>query len=971
MDIPAQYQPKEIEARVYAAWEASGSFTADPEAPGAPFCIVIPPPNVTGALHLGHAINNTLQDILIRYHRMCGDATLWLPGVDHAGIATQAIVEKTLFEQEGVTRHDIGREALVQRIWQWKEKYGNRIIEQLKLMGCSCDWTRTRFTLDQQCARAVRHTFFRMFCDGLIYRGMRLVNWDTHLQTAVSDDEIYHETVRGHLWYYWYPVKGSSTRLLIATTRPETMLGDTAVAVHPDDPRYQHLIGKTVILPLVGREIPIIADGELVDMTFGTGCVKVTPAHDPNDYACALRHGLPMINILNPDGTINANGGRFAGMERYAARKAVVAALEAEGLLEKVEPYETQIGHSDRSKTPIEPFLSEQWFIKMAGLAEAAMEAVTSGRVTFHPPRYAKMYLDWLAEKRDWPISRQLWWGHRIPIWYAPGCDEAVLQEAFGNRKDIAWQWDEAGERWLICALEDDLAGDAVPGVTLSQDPDVLDTWFSSALWPHATLGWPERTADFVRWYPTSVLVTSRDIITLWVARMVMTGLYNTGTVPFPDVTVHVKILDGQGQTMSKSKGNGVDPVDIIEQYGADALRYCMAHMATETQDVRMPVQYKCPHCGALTPQTPKNMTVKTLVCPHCSKTMATRWADDATQAVYGLALLTSDKFEIGRNFANKLWNASRLALLNLAPGIPLLTPKELLADRSLVAAITNTEAWILERLADTTISVTNALHDYHFHEVAVTLYSFIWSEFCDWYLEAIKPVLYGDDAAARRHAQVVLACVLNTTLRLAHPVLPFITEEIWTLLHEVTQTPCHTMLIKAAWPEAQRGFCDAERVRRVLDMFETIRLGRHLRSEYNIAPGVRVRFALKPHDEPMAAMLRAEEPLLRKFLGASEVCIDPAFVPPRPLPSHAGAGASIYLYLDGALDVRAERARIAKQLAELDKYLAGVRAKLNNEKFVRHAAPEVVEQERAKCAEAEAKRVRLAHMQALLQAAE
>jgi len=967
MDIPAQYTPKEIEPRVYAAWEAAGCFTADPHAPGAPYCIVIPPPNVTGALHLGHAINNTLQDILIRHHRMCGDATLWLPGVDHAGIATQAVVEKNLLEQEGKTRHDIGREALVQRIWDWKEKFGNRIIEQLKLMGCSCDWSRTRFTLDTQCARAVRHTFFKMFRDGLIYRGTRLVNWDTLLQTAVSDDEIYHETVRGHLWYYWYPVKDSDARLLVATTRPETMLGDTAVAVHPDDPRYQHLIGKTVVLPLTGREIPIIADAELVDMTFGTGCVKVTPAHDPNDYACAQRHGLAMINILNPDGTINANGGAFAGMERYAARKAVVAALEAQGLLEKIEPYETQIGHSDRSKTPIEPFLSDQWFVKMADLAEAAMDAVTSGRVTFHPPRYAKMYLDWLSEKRDWPISRQLWWGHRIPIWYAQGCEEAALRAAFAGRDDVAWQWDDAGQRWLICAQEADLPADAVPGCTLVQDPDVLDTWFSSALWPHSTLGWPERTPDFQRWYPTSVLMTSRDIITLWVARMVMTGLYNTGTVPFPDVSVHVKILDGQGQTMSKSKGNGVDPVDIIEQYGADALRFCMAHMATETQDVRMPVQYKCPHCSGLTPQTAKNMTVKTLVCPHCKQTMATRWADEATQAQHGLALLTSDKFELGRNFCNKLWNASRLALMNLEPGVPLLTPAQLAADASFSATITNPEAWILECLADATVAVTNAINEYRFHDAASALYNFIWNEFCDWYLEAIKPVLYGSDAAARRHAQTVLACVLNTALRLAHPVMPFITEEIWTLLHRVTDTPCALPLIKAAWPHSQRGFCDPPRLQRVLGTYELIRLGRNLRSEFNIAPAARARFALKPVDHVMSEFLCAERATLQKFLGAAEVEIDAAFTPPHPLPCHAGSCASIYLFLDGALDARAEQARIAKQLAELDKYLAGLRAKLANEKFIQHAAPEVIEQERAKCAEAEAKRARLEHMQSFL----
>jgi valyl-tRNA synthetase len=968
MDIVKQYTPKEIEPRIAAAWAAQAAFTPAPDAPGTPYCIVIPPPNVTGALHLGHAINNTLQDIVVRYRRMSGDNTLWLPGVDHAGIATQAVVEKNLFEDAGQTRHDIGRDALVQRIWDWKEKFGGRIIEQLKALGCSCDWSRTRFTLDVICARAVRATFFKMFCDGLIYRGKRLVNWDTVLQTAVSDDEVYHETVKGHLWHIWYPVSGTNERVLVATTRPETMLGDTAVAVHPDDPRYQHLIGKQVLLPLMQRLIPIIADRELVDPAFGTGCVKVTPAHDPNDYACAQRNTLPMINILNPDGTLNANAGRFAGMGLQAARRAVIDALSVENLLEKTEDYETQVGHSDRSKTPIEPYMSDQWFVHMADLAEAAMQAVTEGQITFHPPRYAKMYLDWLGEKRDWPISRQLWWGHRLPIWYARGCDERALQQAFNNRDDVRWRWDRESEQWLICARDADLPADAVPGVTLEQDPDVLDTWYSSALWPHSTLGWPAQTRDLATWYPTATLITSRDIVTLWVARMVMTGLYNTEQVPFRDVVIHVKILDGQGQTMSKSKGNGVDPMDIIEQYGADALRFVMAYMATETQDVRMPVLYKCPHCGELTPQTPKNMLLKTLPCSRCKKTMASRWADAAVQQREGLALLTSERFEIGRNFCNKIWNASRFALQNLEAGIPLLPPGDLpahLARNDM--QLSHDDAWILERLAGAVAAATNAIESYRYHDYAAGVYEFVWSEFCDWYLEAVKPQLYGADAAARRRAQTVLACVLNVAVRLLHPMMPFISEEIWRLLHDAVAAPLPGLLAQAAWPQAVHGICPPERLRLVNGKYELIRLGRSLRGELGIAPSAKIRVAIRPYTESAAQFLRDELETLQRFLGAADIAIDPGFSPPNPMPSQVAADATIYLYLEGVLDLAAERARITRQHDEAIAYCAAIRRKLDNTKFVANAAPEVVEKEREKLREAEARLQKLEQMRSFL----
>jgi len=959
MEIAKQYNPKDIEKRIYSDWETAESFRALPDNK-TPYCIMIPLPNVTGALHLGHAINETLQDTMTRYHRMLGDNALWQPGTDHAGIATQAVVEKRLFEEEGKTRHDLGREGLVERIWDWKETYGNRIIEQLKSMGCSCDWERTRFTLDEVCTRAVRHTFFKMFKDGLIYRGKRMVNWDAMLQTSVSDDEVIHETVQGNLWYYWYPVKDSDEKVLIATTRPETMLGDTAVAVHPEDERYKHLIGKTAILPLTNREIPIIGDSELVDREFGTGCVKVTPAHDPNDYECGIRNNLEMLNILNPDGTINENGGQFNGMDRYEARKAVVKALEEQGLMEKIEPHENQVGHSDRSKTPIEPYLSDQWFVKMADLAQQAMDVVTNGKIKFHPERYAKMYIDWLSEKRDWPISRQLWWGHRIPIWYAKGCSEEDLKKSFDGREDVAWRWDDEYSQWLICAETEELSKDAVPGFTIEQDPDVLDTWFSSALWPYSTLGWPDETPDLKFWYPTSVLITNRDIVTLWVARMVMTGLYNIGDIPFHDVCVHVTICDGQGKRMSKSKGNGVDPLDIIEQYGADALRFVMAHMATETQDVRMPVQYKCPHCGQLTPQTAENMGSKTLDCLKCNKMMATRWADENVQKENGLALLTSDKFEIGRNFANKVWNASRFAVMNLEEGIPILTPEELLNCKLQIENLTSDEKWILERLAETVEKLSSDLDNFHFHDYANGLYDFIWSDFCDWYLESAKSDLHGENEENKKRAKIVLASVLSEIVKLLHPVMPYMSEEIWQLLHKVAGKEPGTMLIKASWPKAQKGFCPPELLEQVKSKFELIRLGRSLRSDLNIQPSVKVKFAIKPNSEETENFLSKNIDTLKKFLNSDEIDIDKNFSSKTPLPSHVGTEATIFLFPDSALDKEAELKRIGKQIEKVESYISSLEKKLSNEKFVGNAPAEIVEKEREKLSNAKEKLAKL-----------
>ncbi len=1034
MDIPKQYNPGEIESRTYKAWENSNLFHAEPDNSKNPFCIVIPPPNVTGALHLGHAINDTLQDIITRYRKMQGDNAVWIPGTDHAGIATQAVVEKKLFEEEGKTRHDIGRETLVEKIWQWKEKFGNRIIEQLKSMGCSCDWERIRFTLDDQCATAVRHTFFKMFSDGLIYRGTRLVNWDTVLHTAVSDDEVYHETVQANLWYYWYPVKDSDEKLLIATTRPETMLGDTAVAVHPDDERYKHLIGKTVLLPLSNREIPIIADDQLVNREFGTGCVKVTPAHDPNDYECGLRHNLEMINILNPDGTINKNGGKFAGMKKDEARKAVIENLKDINLFEKIEPYETQIGHSDRSKTPIEPYLSEQWFIKMADLAEAAINVVAEGKINFHPPRYAKMYIDWLSEKRDWPISRQLWWGHRISIWTNeinvpenvdlnnidpknPGTEiltavDNYIETSFTEKLNsfnskcsfsITAHPDKSNcIRIYVCPeSDDDNVKSFLEANGWKQEDDVLDTWFSSALWPHSTLGWPQKTEELDYWYPTSVLITSRDIVTLWVARMVMMGLYNMGDVPFHDVVIHVKILDGQGQTMSKSKGNGVDPIDIIQQYGVDALRFSVANMSTETQDVRVPVLFKCPHCEKLTPQIPENMTLKFFDCPHCKKTMASRWADDETQNKFGLALLTSDKFEIGRNFANKIWNAGRFALMNLEEGIPILSPKELYekftnkspleqnvpveasgrgghgADgvcNSLTSKLgvgkgdfSSDEQWILEQLAQATIAATNSIEEFHFHDYAAGLYDFLWNKFCDWYLEAIKPALYGDSPENKRRAQIVLACVLNEITRLIHPVMPYLSEELYKLLHQTVGANDESMAMKSEWPTARSGFCSKEKMNLVSEKYELIKLGRSLRSEFNIQPGVKVSFVIKPASEQAESFLKNEVETLKRFLSASEINIDTNFTPENPLPSEIGDIATIYLCLDSAIDMSAEAERIGKQIDKLNSYINSIEKKLSNERFVSNAPEEIVDAERERLSEAKEKIKKIESMKKFL----
>ena len=924
-EIPKQYDPKDAQDRWYEFWVRNGYFHADPASDRPAYCIVIPPPNVTGALHLGHALNNTLQDVLIRWRRMQGYDCLWMPGTDHAGIATQAVVEKRLLEEEKKSRHDLGRWALVARIWAWKDEYEKQILNQLRLMGCSCDWDRTRFTLDEVCSRAVRRTFFNLFRAGKIFRGKRLVNWDTQLRTAVADDEIYYEETQGHLWTIKYPVADSAEVLHVATTRPETMLGDTAVAVHPEDPRYKHVVGKMADLPLTGRRIPIIADPVLVDPAFGTGCVKVTPGHDPNDYQAGLRNDLPTIDLMRPDGTFNEAAGPYAGLDRYVVRKRVVEDLKKQGLLERVDTHVLRQGHSDRSKTPIEPIRSDQWFIRMGddpdgrpGFAQQAMDAVTTGRVKIHPERYAKSYLDWLGEKRDWCISRQLWWGHRIPVWTCETCSEAELARAFRGRDDVFWRKAETGG-WLISA-ETDPAPDALgPGHTLTQDPDVLDTWFSSALWPHSTLGWPEQTPELAKYYPTSVLSTARDIITLWVARMVIFGQFNMGDVPFHHVYIHPVIQDGQGKRMSKSAGNGVDPVDIIEIYGADALRYTLALGATETQDLRMPVEK--------------------LKLPD------------------GRKINTSERFEQGRNFANKFWNVARFAMMNLEgyqPG-PLALEALPIEDR-----------WILAGLDETIAETTADLEAFRFAEATRRLREFTWGEFCDWYVEFVKTRLRDPDSNSRPVAQRVVAAVLDTLCRLLHPVMPFLTEQIWQPLGQLAPTrgipgprPAEPSVCVASWPRPL-GWTDPEAKATVAQWQEKIQTLRNLRAERNIPKEAKIAPIIIAGG-PVADRLRLGEALLKSLTNAAAVTIATAAVRPPGSAIAVLGDAEVILPLEGLIDKEAELAKLRKTHADLERQIGPLKAKLANLGFVSRAPAEVVEGQRARLAELETQRAAVA----------
>jgi valyl-tRNA synthetase len=991
-EIPKQYDPAAAEAKWFPFWESHGYFNADPNPAKPPHVIMIPLPNVTGALHMGHALNGTLQDLLTRWRRMQGYEALWMPGTDHAGIATQSMVEKRMREEEGLTRNDVGRDALVERIWKWKDSYEQRILSQLKSIGASCDWRRVRFTLDDVCSRAVRQTFFKMFKDGLIYRGKRLVNWDTSLQTAVADDEVYEEETDGHFWTFNYPVidaEGQLTgdRISFSTTRPETMLGDTAVCVHPTDERYTHLIGKHVRIPVNGRAIPIVADALLADKTLGTGCVKVTPAHDPNDYACWSRNQEKMgepINILNPDGTLNENGGPWQGQDRLIARDAVVAEMERLGHFEKVEDRKIPLKHSDRSKTPVEPYLSEQWFVKMDTLAQNAIDAVNDGRVTFYPERYRQSYLSWLGEKRDWCISRQLWWGHRIPIWskeltpadlqkyesafesFRASNGQAADLPQFDGTASAVFRTDTSPQgqpTMLACVLNGHPETERqLEAEGFVQDEDVLDTWFSSALWPHATLGWPDTkhnpplvgatasdsppTSDTNEvldyFYPGSVLVTSRDIITLWVARMVLTGLYNMGDVPFKHVCIHPKIQDGFGQGMSKSKGNGVDPIELIEKYGCDGMRFTIASFAGETQDVRLPVGYECPHCQAVIPQEPHHLKFKPgkpkIKCAKCKKESQYATPNYTPDDGEPVARIVIERFEYGRNFSNKLWNAARFAMLNLegyTPG-PVADDELAIEDR-----------WVLSRLATVTDEVTSLLSVYKFDAATRSLRDFVWNEFCDWYLEMIKPRLR--DEAQQPAAQRVLVTVLDTTLRMLHPFTPFITEELWQRLKEIapsrglpTPAPAADAMIIAPWPTGLDAWRDADLEARFQRLQELIIAVRNVRGTYNISPAVTVSVFIKCSAE-IASDLKLVQVQFETLAKATLSAAGPDVARPKTCANFSLGDADGYLPLEGLVDLQAEVARQKKEADKIRGFIASHEKKLTNSSFVDRAPPEVV----------------------------
>ncbi|WP_276352839.1 valine--tRNA ligase [Cohnella caldifontis] len=860
-EMPTTYDPTVAEQRWYDAWIQGGYFRAGrrPDAPK--YSIVIPPPNVTGMLHIGHALDFTLQDILIRFKRMQGFDALWLPGTDHAGIATQTKVEQKLRE-EGVTRYDLGREAFLEKVWEWKEHYANTIRSQWGKMGLSLDYSRERFTMDEGLSQAVREVFVRLYEKGLIYRGKRIINWDPAARTALSDIEVEYKEVNGHLYHLQYPLADGSGHLTVATTRPETMLGDTAVAVHPEDPRYKPLIGKMLRLPIVNREIPIIAD-EYVDREFGSGAVKITPAHDPNDFEVGQRHDLPQITVMDESGKMNELAGPYQGMDRADCRKAIVKDLQEQGVLIKIEDHVHQVGHSERSGAVVEPYLSTQWFVSMKPLAEKAIEAQKSGQgVNFVPERFEKIYLHWIENVRDWCISRQLWWGHRIPAWYCDACGEMHV-----SREDLA-------------------ACPACGGASLRQDEDVLDTWFSSGLWPFSTMGWPdEDSADLKKYYPTDVLVTGYDIIYFWVARMIFTALEFTGEIPFRDVLIHGLVRDAEGRKMSKSLGNGVDPLDVIAEYGADAMRFMLSTGSTPGQDVR----YR------------------------------------------------TEKVEQARNFANKIWNASRFALMNLQGFAA--------EDIDLSGPLSTADRWILHRFNETARDIARLMENYDFGETGRLLYNFIWDDLCDWYIEFAKLTLYGEDDAAKRCTQSVLAYVLDRTLRLLHPFMPFLTEEIWQHLpHEAGET-----ITLAAWPAYDPKFEAEEAVKEMSLLMEAIRAVRNIRAEVNVSPGKKVELLIKPSGAAEESILRRNETYVRRFCNTSSLALDAGLAPPDKAMTAIVTGAELYLPLAGLIDIGQEISRLEKELANLNAEVERVEKKLANEGYIAKAPAHVVEQERAK----------------------
>ena len=852
------YNPGEIEQKWYDYWESNSLFRADADSDRPPYSIVIPPPNITGSLHMGHALNNTMQDILIRAKRMQGYNALWMPGTDHAGIATQNVVERML-AAAGKDRHTVGRDAFIARVWQWKEESGGRIISQLKRLGCSCDWSRERFTMDAGLTIAVREVFVRLYEDGLIYRGDYIINWCPRCQTALADLEVEHETKDSYLYYIKYLLAGNGSHLTVATTRPETLLGDTAVAINPSDPRYTRFHGAHVLLPILGRKIPVITD-DYVDMEFGTGALKVTPAHDPNDFNIAARHHLPSVRVIDEKGRMTEAAGKYHDMDRFTCRDKIVKDLKADGLLEKVEKYVHGVGHCYRCRTVVEPMLSKQWFVSVKPLAEAAMAAVTDGRIRIIPAMWEKTFFEWMNNIRDWCISRQIWWGHRIPAWYCRECGEVIV------------------------AMETPASCPKCPGSELIQEEDVLDTWFSSALWPFSTLGWPERTKELELFYPTSVLITAFDILFFWVARMMMMGLYFMKDVPFREVYIHALVRDAEGQKMSKSKGNVVDPLEVMDQFGTDAFRFSLAAFAAMGRDVR----------------------------------------------------LSEDRIAGYRNFVNKIWNASRFTLMNLA-------------DFDIGAAtgdplpLTVTERWLVSRLQQVSRGVAEALDSYNFDQAAHQLYQFAWHEFCDWYLELIKPALYdSQDPQVKLHTQKILQEILSALLRLLHPFMPFVTEEIWHKLPGAAGS-----IMTAPFPTAREELVDPAAEAEMTLLMAVITSVRNLRGEMNIPPGSKVPIQFYSSNQAALEALQAQVRSLEILAKIDGLAFNPAGDRPQAAAKAVVEDVEIYLPLAGLIDFAEEDRRLTKEMDKIGKDLTTAQRKLANEDFIAKAPAEVVAKEK------------------------
>lgn len=867
-ELSKTYDPKLVEDKWYATWLEKGYFHGEASKGGTPYCIVIPPPNVTGILHMGHALNNTIQDVLIRWRRMKGDNVVWVPGTDHAGIATQNVVERAL-QKEGKTRDDLGREAFVERVWQWREEYGNTIKNQLMKIGASCDWERERFTMDEGLSRAVTEIFVRLYEKGLIYRGNYIINWCPRCQTALSDEESEHRSVDGKLYYLRYPIKGGRKKdyVIVATTRPETMLGDVAVAINPRDDRYRDLVGKQIILPILNRELAVVED-DFVDPEFGTGVVKVTPAHDPNDFEMGQRHGLPSVNVMDDDGYMNEAAGPYAGMDRFQCREQIVEQLKKEGALDRIEPHQHAVGHCYRCDAVVEPRLSPQWFVKMKPLARPALDVVKDERVQFVPERWTKVYTEWMENIRDWCISRQIWWGHRIPVYYCNDCDHE-------------WAARETPTQCPKCG-----------SAAIRQDPDVLDTWFSSWLWPFSVFGWPDENEDLKFYYPSATLSTASEIIFFWVARMVMAGLECMDDIPFSHVYIHGTVRDDIGRKMSKSLGNSIDPLTIVDKYSADALRFSLMMLSATGTDV----------------------------------------------------YVSDEKFELGRNFGTKLWNAARFMQMHgaTAPADfadPTFDSEQLSAD----------DQHILAKLHETIAACDESLERYRFNDLSRHIYDFLWHQYCDWYVEYAKPILYGDDAPRREQVLKVMHYVYSNALRLLHPLMPFITEELW---HGMGYTSAAESIVIAPWPKAreqeelEEWGVNASVVAYVDAKHDLIRVARQLRADYGLAPRQEVAWKIRPSNERYENRLLKDQASISSLLCAGEILVDRQYTPPAAMPSAISQLGAVYMPVDGLIDVEAEVKKLKGQQEKVSSELQKVTRKLGNMDFINKAPADVVQQQ-------------------------